>query len=158
MLDRLRRAINAVLSRTVDRYIERRIRRGWVVFGDSRRVHLHPSVQPYGAYFNTTSGEIWVEENVFFGHHAKLLTGTHDVYAFDAERRAAIPHTGRDIVVRHGAWISAGSIVLGPCTIGENAVVAAGAVVTKDVPPYTLVAGVPAAPIRDLRSAPTTNA
>ncbi|MFT4034161.1 MAG: hypothetical protein QM679_01140 [Patulibacter sp.] len=51
---------------------------------------------------------------------------------------------------RGGAWVAAGAIVLGPCVIGENAVVAAGAVVTGDVAPYTVVAGVPAKPVRRL--------
>ncbi len=48
------------------------------------------------------------------------------------------------IKIKRGAWITVGSIILPGVTVGENAVVAAGAVVTKDVPPYTLVGGVPA--------------
>ncbi|MEY2443252.1 MAG: hypothetical protein QOJ46_2678, partial [bacterium] len=49
-----------------------------------------------------------------------------------------------------GAWIGSGAIVLGPCRIGAHAVVAAGAVVTEDVAPETLVAGVPARTVRSL--------
>lgn len=52
------------------------------------------------------------------------------------------------IVIKDDAWIGAGSIILPGVTIGEGAVVGAGAVVTKDVPPYTVVVGVPARPIK----------
>ncbi len=55
------------------------------------------------------------------------------------------------IKIKRGAWITVGSIILPGVTVGENAVVAAGAVVTKDVPPYTLVGGVPAKIIKNLK-------
>lgn len=54
------------------------------------------------------------------------------------------------IVVADDAWIGAGAIVLPNVTIGEYAIVGAGAVVTEDVPPYTVVAGVPAKVVRRL--------
>ena len=56
----------------------------------------------------------------------------------------AIPTIGQDIVIGNGAWIGTNAVILGPCIIGDHAVVAAGAVVTKDVPAYAIVAGVPA--------------
>jgi maltose O-acetyltransferase len=52
------------------------------------------------------------------------------------------------IVIEDDAWIGAGAIIMPGITVGEGAVVGAGAVVTKDVPPYTVVAGVPARPIK----------
>jgi acetyltransferase-like isoleucine patch superfamily enzyme len=60
------------------------------------------------------------------------------------------PIRGR-IVVEDDAWIGAGAIVLPNVTIGEGAVVGAGAVVTRDVPPFTVVVGVPAKVIRSVR-------
>jgi hypothetical protein len=57
---------------------------------------------------------------------------------------------GRNLRFGRGAWIAAGAIVLQGVTVGDDAVVAAGAVVTKDVPPRTLVAGVPARVVRAL--------
>lgn len=61
---------------------------------------------------------------------------------FFADRRAARVIVGNDV------WIGHGVIVLPGVTIGDGAVLAAGAVVTKDVPPYTIVGGVPAKVIR----------
>jgi len=55
------------------------------------------------------------------------------------------------IRIENDAWIGAGAIILPNVTIGEGAVVGAGAVVTKDVPPYTVVAGVPARVIKKLK-------
>ncbi|MDM8519999.1 DapH/DapD/GlmU-related protein [Anaerolineales bacterium HSG6] len=52
------------------------------------------------------------------------------------------------IIINDDAWIGAGTIILPGITVGEGAVVAAGAVVSKDVPSYTVVGGVPAKPIK----------
>lgn len=60
------------------------------------------------------------------------------------------PPAAAPVRIRDGAWICTGAIVLPGVTIGENAVVAAGAVVTRDVPANTLVAGVPARPVKKL--------
>ena len=56
--------------------------------------------------------------------------------------------TTRPVRIEDGVWIAANATVLKGVTIGQGAVVAAGAVVTKDVPPRTMVAGVPARVIR----------
>ena len=62
--------------------------------------------------------------------------------AFFAHRRSRTAHIG------HDTWIGAGAMIKPEVTLGHGAVVAAGAVVTKDVEPYTIVAGTPAAPLR----------
>ncbi len=53
-------------------------------------------------------------------------------------------HDSRPIVIGNNVWVATGAIILAGVTIGDNAIVAAGAVVTRDVPPNTLVRGVPA--------------
>ncbi|KIN78782.1 DapH/DapD/GlmU-related protein [Sulfitobacter mediterraneus] len=62
--------------------------------------------------------------------------------AFFSHRKSRIAHIG------HDTWVGAGAMVKPEVTLGDGAVVAAGAVVTKDVDPYTIVAGTPAKPLR----------
>ena len=68
--------------------------------------------------------------------------GEQDEHEFFAWRRAHHVSIGNDV------WIGHGAIVLAGRSIGDGAVIAAGAVVTKDVPPYAIVGGNPARPIR----------
>lgn len=56
----------------------------------------------------------------------------------------------KPIHIGKGVWIGAEAVILGGVTVGDWAVVAAGAVVTKDVPPYTVVGGIPAKKIKTI--------
>jgi acetyltransferase-like isoleucine patch superfamily enzyme len=125
------------------------------VYGDERKLHLHPTAVVNDALFNLSSGEITVEEYAFFGHGVAILTGTHDITVFDRERQVGVPKSGRDVVIGRGAWISTNALVLGPCRIGEHAVVAAGSVVRADVPPYAVVGGVPARALTTITQRPS---
>lgn len=62
------------------------------------------------------------------------------------------PQVHDDIVIGDDVWLGAGVVVTAGVTIGDGAVIGAGAVVTNDVPPHTFAAGVPAVPLRELRS------
>ena len=63
------------------------------------------------------------------------------------------PTQSLPVTIKTGAWIGARVTILGGVTIGEHSIVAAGSVVTKNVPPYTLVGGVPAVKIKKLNPA-----
>jgi acetyltransferase-like isoleucine patch superfamily enzyme len=63
-----------------------------------------------------------------------------------------VPRKGFDIRIGKDCWIASGAIVSGGITIGNNVIVASGSVVTKDVPDYAIVAGVPAKVIGDTRN------
>ncbi|HUR86528.1 MAG TPA: hypothetical protein VMY78_14395 [Solirubrobacteraceae bacterium] len=116
------------------------------VYGPPERLHDERGrgMRP-GALFNTRSGEIRLAEGVVLGHNTMFLTGRHE---FEDGRlrsgRHQVPDEGWDIVVGRGTWIASGAIVLGGVTIGENVIVAAGAVVAHDVPDHAVVGGVPA--------------
>jgi acetyltransferase-like isoleucine patch superfamily enzyme len=90
-------------------------------------------------------GGIIIEDDVLIGPRVNLTTENHPLNP--AERTTLLI---KPIVVRRNAWIGAGATVLPGVTVGENAVVAAGAVVTADVPANTVVAGIPARVIRTI--------
>jgi hypothetical protein len=114
------------------------------LWGPDERLRVASTAVLNDALLNTVSGNITVEEYAFLGHGVALLTGTHDVSRTGLERQLAVPSEGRDIVIGAGAWIASRAVVLGPCRIGADAVVAAGAVVNADVPAGAIAAGVPA--------------
>jgi acetyltransferase-like isoleucine patch superfamily enzyme len=122
----------------------------YLVHGDRRRLHIHPTAVVNNALFNLSSGEITVGEDAFFGHNVSVLTGTHDITKFGRERQLAIQRSGRDIVIGEGVWVASNSLVLGPCVIGAHAVVGGGSLVLDDVEPYTVVAGSPAKVLRTI--------
>jgi acetyltransferase-like isoleucine patch superfamily enzyme len=84
-----------------------------------------------------------IGDDVMIGPNVSLIAGGHPVAA--AERRSGI--TGAPIRIERNVWIGASATVLQGVTVGENSVIAAGAVVTRDVPANTVVAGVPAVQI-----------
>ena len=88
-------------------------------------------------------GEITVEDDVLIGPKVNLITENH---ALDTNVRRSL--ICKPIVIKRNAWIGVAATILPGVTIGENSVVAAGAVVTSDVAPNTLVGGVPAKVIK----------
>jgi len=126
------------------------VRRHPYVWGDHSRVSVAPGAQVNDAILNCSSGTIAIARDVVFGHGVSLLTGTHDYRQFGAARRLTVPEGGRDIVIGEGAWLASNVTILGPCRVGEHAVVAAGAVVLRDVPPYSVAAGIPARVLYEL--------
>ena len=108
-----------------------------------RRVFLGENVGLNDAVLNIVSGDIRIGDQSFLGHGVSLLTGTHDYRVRGAERQASSPK-GHYIVIGAGVWIASNVTVIGPCTIGDDAVVAAGAVVAmSEVPAGAIVWGVP---------------
>jgi acetyltransferase-like isoleucine patch superfamily enzyme len=90
-------------------------------------------------------GGITIEDEVMIGPRVNITSENHP--ADISMRKTLIP---AKVLIKKNAWIGAGVTILPGITIGENAVVAAGAVVTKDVPANTVVAGVPAKIIKTI--------
>ena len=112
---------------------------GDVIIGDHTRIGLH----------NTIIGPVTI------GHHVNLAQGitvTALNHNFDDPKKR-IDEQGvstKPVVIEDDIWIGANAVILPGVTIGHHTVVAAGAIVTKDVPPHSLVAGVPAKIIKQL--------
>jgi maltose O-acetyltransferase len=111
-----------------------------------QRVRVGPD-SVLGAY-----GGIVIGDDVRMSRGVRLETGGLD---FTAPR--PFPHQGRPIHIQDGAWIGTHAVILGGVTIGSGAVIGAQAVVTKDVPSNTVVAGNPAKVVKIIdRSNSTT--
>jgi len=94
---------------------------------------------------------VHIEDNCFIGHNVTFINdkyprSTNEDGSMQTEEDWKVVET----FVKKGASIGSSSTILCGVTIGENAIVGAGAVVTKDVPPNTIVAGVPAKIIKKL--------
>lgn len=92
-------------------------------------------------------GGITIEDNVLIAPKVSLLSEGHPIEP--ENRHALIP---KPIYIKKNVWIGAGAIILQGVTIGENSVVAAGSVVSKDVPDNTIVGGIPAKIIKEIKS------
>lgn len=100
-----------------------------------------------------TRSKIFIGNHVFFGSEVTIRGGNHRIDLVgrfmdsitEAEKR---PEDDRGVVVGDDVWVGDRAIILHGVTIGRGAVVGAGAVVTKDVPAYAIVGGVPARVIR----------
>ncbi|WP_418987090.1 sugar O-acetyltransferase [Bacteroides heparinolyticus] len=116
----------------------------YTAFGKTTRVGKEVFIN-FGCTF-LDQGGITLEDGVFIGPGTKILTEAHP-------EQPEIRHMlqTKPVVIRRKAWIGAGAIILPGVTVGENAIIAAGAVVTKDVPDNTVVAGVPAKILRKIK-------
>ncbi|MDR3099096.1 MAG: sugar O-acetyltransferase [Paraburkholderia sp.] len=91
-------------------------------------------------------GGLDIADDVMIGPNVSIITSGHPIEP--SRRRSGV--VAKPVVIGRNVWIAAGAIIIGGVTVGENSVVAAGSVVTRDVPPNTLVAGNPARVIRSI--------
>jgi maltose O-acetyltransferase len=86
-----------------------------------------------------------IGDGTWIGPAVQIYTADHPR---DAALRRAGLQSGRPVSIGNNVWIGGGAIILPGVTIGDDAIVAAGSVVTRDVPPGATVAGNPARPIK----------
>ena len=120
------------------------------LYGSKERLHLSAKAKMANTLFNTFSGSIHIHDCVFTGHNVSILPGTHDYRLTDEKSMHEIPVLGRDITIEEGVWIGSNVVILGPCRIGRDSVIAAGSVVTSDIPPSIIAGGIPARKIKDI--------
>jgi acetyltransferase-like isoleucine patch superfamily enzyme len=156
-LSELREMVNSKVNQEgFEKYLGAFINEEVRVWGDVNKLHLDPTVQLANTLFNTSSGEIWLSEYSFTGHNVSIITGTHNGETFLRERQENFPTTGGDIRIGRGVWLGSNSIILGPCTIGDHAIIGAGCIVTggSNIPRGGVVVGVPGRVIRILSNLP----
>ncbi|MBC7888322.1 MAG: acyltransferase [Ferruginibacter sp.] len=147
-----------------------------IILGRGTHIRGHLNLFKYGG--KITIGEdsyvgdhsrIWSGEEVKIGNHVQIShnvniidTSAHEFDAIErAERYIDMISNGpwvdqgnvqtAPVIIEDYAWISLNATILRGVTIGEGSIVAANSVVTKDVPPYTLVAGIPAKVVKHLQ-------
>lgn len=97
----------------------------------------------------TTRAKVLIGNDVMFGPNVTIITGDHRIGIPDRPMISLtdmdkLPENDQDVILEGDNWIGANATILKGVRIGYGAVVAAGAVVTKDVPPCSIVGGVPA--------------
>ncbi len=112
--------------------------------GDEIRVGHNVFVNQNCTFYDL--GGLDIADDVMIGPNVSIITAGHPLEP--SQRRGAT--IGKPIVIEKGVWIAAGATIIGGVTVGENSVVAAGSVVTRDVPPNTLAGGNPARVIRSI--------
>ena len=110
-----------------------------IINGPRDRIKVSPDAVLGNVLISTECGTVEIGDYAFFGHDAMLLTGGHDFTLTGWDRLCTWPRSGRDIIIEPGVWVASRAIVLGPCRIGANSVIAAGCVMNFNVPANTIV-------------------
>src|SRR6201990_2125251 len=116
--------------------------------GDEIRVGHNVFINQNCTFYDL--GGLDIADDVMIGPDVSIITAGHPLQP--SQRRAVT--IGRPIMIERNVWIATGATIVGGVTVGENSVVAAGSVVTRDVPPDTLVGGNPARVIRAIGNDP----
>lgn len=100
-----------------------------------------------GAKFSAPESGITIGNKVMFGPNVTIMGGDHNTsqigrFMYDVEEK--LPENDLPVVIKDDVWVGTGAIILKGVTIHRGAIVAAGALVLKDVPAYSIVGGVPA--------------
>ena len=142
--EEIRELLSRIWGQTVDESV-RMFPPFHTAFGKLTRVGKDVFIN-FGCTFLDRGG-ISLEDNAFISPNVQIITENHPEQP--SMRRNVYT---KPVVIRRGAWIGASAVILPGVTVGENAIVGAGAIVTKDVPDNTIVAGNPARVIREIKT------
>jgi acetyltransferase-like isoleucine patch superfamily enzyme len=106
-----------------------------------------------GAMFLASDSFIKIGDNVLFGPNVSIIGGNHAIHIIgklliDYKISDKLPSDDLPVIIEEDVWIGAGAYLLTGVTIHRGSIVAAGAIVTKNVPPYSIVGGIPAKQIK----------
>lgn len=108
---------------------------------------------PKGSTFYCTEASLTIGKKVIFGPRPTIITGDHRIdvvgkHLIDVTIIEKLPENDRPVVIEDGCWVGANVTILKGVTIGRGSIIAAGAVVTKSCPPYSIIGGIPAKVIK----------
>uniref|UniRef100_UPI00366E5B9B acyltransferase n=1 Tax=Acinetobacter junii TaxID=40215 RepID=UPI00366E5B9B len=118
----------------------------WVFTG--RNLVLGDDVDLATGVLITTDGGVSIGDRTLVGYGTKILSSNHNVPKLP-NRIFDSGHTKAPVVIKNDVWLGANCIILPGVTIGEGAIIAAGSVVTKNVPANVFVGGIPAKIIKE---------
>jgi maltose O-acetyltransferase len=100
-----------------------------------------------GATFLASNSKIILGNKIMCGPNVTMMGGDHNVsvigkFMFDVKEK--LPENDLPIIIKDDVWIGTGVIILKGVTIGRGSIVAAGSLVNKDIPPYSIAVGIPA--------------
>ena len=98
----------------------------------------------------STRAKIVIHDYVLFGPNVTIYTGDHPIdivgkHIYEIKDSEKEGKWDKDVIIESGCWIGTRAIILKGVTIGKGSIIGAGAVVTKNVPPYSVYVGVPQA-------------
>ena len=106
---------------------------------------------PKGSIFYCKEAPLTIGNNVIFGPRPTIITGDHriDVIGkFIIDSRDELPENDKPVIIEDDVWTGSNITILKGVTIGRGSIIAAGSVVTKSCPPYSIIGGCPAKIIR----------
>ena len=121
------------------------INRG-VVFSCPQNIECGSNVTINPQCYFAAKGGIFLGDNVTLSAGAKILSSSLKVENGVIQKR----HIHKPVILKNNVWIGAGAMICPGVTVGENTIIAAGAVVTKDIPSNSVAAGIPAKVIRQI--------
>lgn len=106
-----------------------------------------------GAYFASTRAKLIIKDHRMFGPNVTIYTGDHAIHVVgkhiiditDEDKDNLGGGFDKDVIIEDGCWIGTRAIILKGVRIGKGSVIGAGAIVTKDVPDYSVYVGIPGA-------------
>lgn len=119
------------------------------ILGDYKNIILGNNISIYNKGMLIAKDKIFIGENTAIAHQVLILTSSNPRGPLNKLAKV-YPKMTAPVTIGHDTWIGARTTILPGVTIGNYCVVAAGSVVNKDVPDYTVVAGVPAKKVKNL--------
>jgi len=125
-------------------------------FNGHIEVGNHVRIGP-GAYFVSSRAKIIIGNKVLIGPNVTIYTGDHPIHVIgkhlfditDADKDRIGGEFDKDVIIQEDCWIGTRAIILKGVKVGYGSIIGAGAVVTKDVPPYSIYVGTPPLRIYD---------